>query len=245
MIYDLFTFFNELDLLEIRLNLLSPYVDKFILAEATTTYSGKDKPLFYQKNKDRYAKFNNKIIHVIVDNLPRGKNRWLAEKAQRKAAISLGLTNAADDDVIVISDLDEIWNPQSFPKKINGLIGFRQQAKAFYLNAKHDRIENYSIAIYYSELKKTDIKSLRDKRNYIEYVENGGWHWSYLGGKENIIKKLESFAHSEFDNEKGKSFWVSMGEKQKENCYIPPQSDPDWPQWLKDNWKNYPNLVMI
>ena len=66
-VVDAFPFFNELDLLEIRLNLLDPYVDCFILSEATKTFSGLDKPLYYNENKERFEKFNNKIIHNIVE----------------------------------------------------------------------------------------------------------------------------------------------------------------------------------
>jgi len=67
MIYDCFSFFNELDLLEIRLHELDPVVDKFVLVEASKTFQGKDKPLFYDENKERYKEFSEKIIHVVVD----------------------------------------------------------------------------------------------------------------------------------------------------------------------------------
>ena len=66
-VFDVFPFFNELDLLEIRLNILNPYVDYFVLSESTKTFSGLDKPLFYEENKERFAEFNHKIIHNIVD----------------------------------------------------------------------------------------------------------------------------------------------------------------------------------
>ena len=252
MIYDVFRFFNELDLLEIRLNLLYGHVDKFILVEATTTYSGIPKPLYYLRNTKRFAKFKDKIVHIIVDDLPRSsKDRWPAEVAQRMATMR-GLTDAQDGDIVIISDLDEIWNPKALPANITAPVVFQQKAKAFYLNARHDREWLGSIAIPYKQYKKERVikvpvknvfDTLRLRRKKLEKIVNGGWHWSYLGGKEKIIYKIESFAHSEFDNEEWKAAWVGMGERQKENCYLPPENDPDWPQWLKDNWKNYPNLV--
>lgn len=70
MVYDCFSFFNELDLLEIRLNTLDSIVDKFILVESTLTHTGNQKPLFYAENKSRFKKFNDKIIHIIVDEFP-------------------------------------------------------------------------------------------------------------------------------------------------------------------------------
>ena len=68
-IYDAFLFFNELDLLEIRLNLLNDYVDYFVISESDLTFSGKPKPLYYLENKDRFKQFEKKIIHqVLTDN---------------------------------------------------------------------------------------------------------------------------------------------------------------------------------
>lgn len=69
-IYDIFVFFNELELLEMRLNILGPHVDHFVIVEAPKTFSGLPKPLYYQDNKERFAKWHNKIIHVIVDDVP-------------------------------------------------------------------------------------------------------------------------------------------------------------------------------
>ncbi len=74
-IYDVFSFFNELDLLEIRLNILDPYVDYFVLSEATETFSGNKKPLYYLENKDRFKKWNHKIIHNIIDNVPKSEEK--------------------------------------------------------------------------------------------------------------------------------------------------------------------------
>jgi len=73
-IYDIFTFFNELDLLEIRLNVLDDYVDYFVIIEATETFSGYPKPLYYAENKSRFKKWEHKIIHYIVDAVPKDEN---------------------------------------------------------------------------------------------------------------------------------------------------------------------------
>ena len=69
MVYDCFTFFNELDLLEIRLNTLKDVVDKFVIAEATRTHTGRPKELVFEKNRERFASFSDKIEYIIVDNL--------------------------------------------------------------------------------------------------------------------------------------------------------------------------------
>lgn len=110
-IYDCFTFFNELDVLELRLNELDPVVDRFVLCEATVTHRGQPKPLVFQENRERFARFLPKIIHIVVDDMPQGKFReadfWVKEKFQRKALMR-GLTSARDDDFVTLCDLDEI-----------------------------------------------------------------------------------------------------------------------------------------
>ncbi len=70
MVYDCFQFFNELDILKIRLNVLAPIVDRFVISEATETFSGLKKPLYYEENKHLFAEFADKIIHVVVDDTP-------------------------------------------------------------------------------------------------------------------------------------------------------------------------------
>jgi len=107
MIYDCFTFFNELELLELRLNELGGVVDKFVLVEATQTHANKPKPLHYQENRARFSAFHDKIIHIIVDDLPASKDAWIPENFQRNC-IARGLTNCRPDDFVLVSDLDEI-----------------------------------------------------------------------------------------------------------------------------------------
>ena len=125
MIYDCFSFFNELDLLEIRLNTLDSIVDKFILVESTLTHTGKAKPLYYAENKNRFEKFNNKIIHIIVDEFPYFQNintremAWIRENCQRNAILRGIPKPANDDDYLIIADLDEIPSPEAIKKALS------------------------------------------------------------------------------------------------------------------------------
>jgi beta-1,4-mannosyl-glycoprotein beta-1,4-N-acetylglucosaminyltransferase len=130
-IFDIFPFFNELDLLEIRLNILNPYVDYFVLSESTKTFSGLDKPLYYGENKKKFSKFNHKIIHNIIDQdaskedlLLRGKKYNTQIEAQQRDTYqkdlikNIVLQKCNKDDIFIWSDLDEIPNPQII-KNIN------------------------------------------------------------------------------------------------------------------------------
>jgi len=107
MIYDCFTFFNELELLELRLHELAGVVDKFVLVEATKTHTNKPKPLHYQENRSRFAEFHDKIIPVVADDLPEAKDPWVLENFQRNC-IARGLAGCQPDDFVLVSDLDEI-----------------------------------------------------------------------------------------------------------------------------------------
>ena len=152
MIYDTFMFFNELDLLEIRLNELDKVVDTFVLVESPFTYSGKAKPLYFQSNKKRFSKFLHKINYVLIedigdisllqdkvaDYLPECSEYLKRENIQRNA-IMKGLTHAKADDIILISDLDEIPPPQTVDKLSKAInrrevLGFKQKVYYYYLN---------------------------------------------------------------------------------------------------------------
>ncbi len=137
-IFDSFIFFNELELLELRLNILNDVVDYFVLTESPFTVSGNEKPLFYQENKDRFGKFNDKIIHNVTEN-SNDFSDYLVKKPfhtdysstdesgtryidlpirfQRAvynrecSAYGLVKAGAQDDDVVLTSDADEIINP--------------------------------------------------------------------------------------------------------------------------------------
>ena len=100
MIYDCFTFFNELDMLEIRLNVLKDVVDRFVLVEATRTFTNHGKELVYQKNKYRFENFEDRIIHIVVDDFPEYKTPWHYESHQRNAILR-GLKDAKPDEKLV------------------------------------------------------------------------------------------------------------------------------------------------
>jgi beta-1,4-mannosyl-glycoprotein beta-1,4-N-acetylglucosaminyltransferase len=110
-VFDCFPFFNELDVLDIRLAELDPLVDHFVVVEATRTFTGKPKPLYFADNRARYERYAHKIIHVVVDDIPLdAPTHWVRESHQRES-IMRGLGGAKPDDVIVISDCDEIPRP--------------------------------------------------------------------------------------------------------------------------------------
>lgn len=226
MIYDCFTFFNELDLLTLRLHELSGAVDHFVLVEATHTHSNKPKPLYFDENKERFREFLPKIIHIVVDDFPENPgNRWVLENYQRDA-IMRGLSDCSPDDSIIISDIDEIVRATSVDKykKRPGIKFFMQEMFYYYFNCKAigvtwkpvkmvffkdlispQWLRSYPVPLGHpskKEIKRANLMHrLRRLIGLNTYITNGGWHFSYLGGTEKIIEKLRSFAHDEYDND--------------------------------------------
>ena len=108
-VIDCFPFYNELDLLDFRLKYMDDVTDKFVLVEATHTHAGNPKELYFEKNKDRYTKYLHKIIHIIDDECPNTDNPWDNENHQRRWILKgIEKSNPKDDDIIIISDVDEI-----------------------------------------------------------------------------------------------------------------------------------------
>ena len=108
-IYDCFSYWDEDLLLELRLNILNDYVDYFVIVEGNKTWQNNYKKLRFDISK--FSKFKDKIIYIPVEDMPDGDNPYLRENFQRNC-IFRGLKNTTEDDLIIISDLDEIPNPK-------------------------------------------------------------------------------------------------------------------------------------
>lgn len=229
MIYDCFQFFNELDLLKLRLQVMDPIVDKFLISEATETFSGMPKPLYYEENKEMFKEFEHKIIHVVERNTPPGTTH--ERDYYQKNSMIRGLKDAKDDDIIIFSDLDEIPNPEKITEILQNfdktkIYHFAQRMFYCFLNMEEISGNLLSISgefdgvqkkqwigskmLTYGLLKeqKLQMVQLRDpeRKEIGVRVDNGGWHFGYMGGhgqkdaKERIIEKVKSAAHQEYNN---------------------------------------------
>jgi hypothetical protein len=214
-IYDCFTFFNELDLLEIRLDEHYDHVDHFVIAEANKSHQGFEKKYFLEENWDRYAKYHDKIIYIKVDDMPNNPDTWVLENHQRNA-LSRGLTNAAPDDIVVISDCDELLRSSTFEILRND-----QQHSYWFCRqpifwGKLNYLQHTPPGAGYNINSAATLKKLLNSPqelriwawNYhfqpIEFVNDtvlaihhAGWHFSYLGDDRQAKSKLENFAHAE------------------------------------------------
>lgn len=248
MIYDCFLFSGERDVLKIRCEELKPLGVVHVLVEGRNTFTGNAKKLRYPDIEHEFNKYN--IRYIIVDDVSVSFNPWDEESNQRNA-IMRGLYDAKEDDIVIISDVDEIpyskcvaeydigmgitaFRMDNFWYKFNWLTGGQAWTPAKILS--------------FCDLKKSTPNEIRNGGAKSEFSK-GGWHFSYLGDADYIVEKLESFSHIEFNLEKyknkeeirqkikdGISLW---GGSQFEYVTI----DESFPKYLYENKKEFSHLI--
>ncbi len=194
-IFDCFLFFNELELLELRLMTLCDVVDFFVLVEANKSFTDNKKEFLFEKNKSRYKKYLDKIIYIKVEDTPildKSKDVWAIQYFQRNC-ITRGLSKAKDEDRIIISDVDEIPDPEIIllVKDKDEPIAFGQYLFYYYVNCFSGRSWNGSIITPFKNM--PSPQTLRNlARKGINRIKYRGWHYSYMGGVDKIRSKLDN-----------------------------------------------------
>lgn len=284
-IYDCFAFFNELDLLELRLNILDQYVDYFIISEASVTHTGKEKPFYFEENKKRYEKFLPKIIHLKIEDTPSNfvnlqiiqepktkDEEYLNEIYEfirkqtnafnihtqseygrdffQKECIRRGMQTCNDEDIIISSDCDEIPNPEILKNldsffEPNKMYTFNQTMYYYYLNVLKELNWKGSRMGTFGELKNYSYCQLRIQDNI--NIENGGWHFSFMGGAEKVKEKIQSFSAQEMNN----SNVINSISSNMENNVDPffrcklkkVDIDSSYPKYILENLESYKHMV--
>jgi len=213
-IYDCFQFFNEENVLDLRFNILDEFIDFFVIVESTTDHQGKDKKLNFDIEK--FKKFKKKIIYIIVedtlDSVKKthiGQNS-LVERHQRNSILR-GLKDCHDDDLVIISDVDEIpdLNKLHLLDKKNRYAVFCQKKFDYKLNLLNETEGDWfgsKICLKKNLISPQWLRDLKfkkypfwrvDKIRDLQIIKDGGWHFSYLQNPEDLLKKINSFSHGE------------------------------------------------
>lgn len=211
MIIDAFIFFNELDILDIRLHEMDSFVDYFVLVESTKTFSNKFNAPVYESNKQRFKEFHHKIIHVIVEDAPDTTDHWSIEEFIRNATLRgvNSVPNISDNDWIILSDVDEILKSDTFnstPFHYGNVYKFDTSMRYYKFNCRQIG-GGWAAPVMVEKKFYTDPNNTRHNNNPIVpwdkcvYIKDGGWHLSFMGGIDNIINKLSSFAHQELNTD--------------------------------------------
>ena len=214
-IYDCFQYFNEDHMVDLRFNILNKYVDYFVISESTKTHQGDNKNLNF--NIENFKKYKHKI-YTVADYQEEKKNfnhmggESLVEQHQRNNILN-GLDKANDNDLIIISDSDEIpdlkkinqiksttkftaFSQKMFMYKIN----LQNLNESGWIGSKICQKKNLPLPQKLRDLKFKKYPFWRiDKRNL--QIINGGWHFSFLQSPQDISNKIKSYSHGEFNTE--------------------------------------------
>jgi beta-1,4-mannosyl-glycoprotein beta-1,4-N-acetylglucosaminyltransferase len=254
-VIDCFTFFNELDLLEIRLNELDPVVDTFVLVESVRTFTGESKPSSFTEHKQRYARFLPKLRHIIVENAPDGPDPWARERFIRNEILQ-GIRDCALDDYILISDVDEIVNANTLARACRQGVEqtrFEQKFHYYYVNCLCD--DPWLLGPYLTRRRllgqpHEQRVEIRDSKAPI--AKDGGWHFSHLGGAETIQRKVKTGSHSEYNTapytdlehiKRCMEAPCDLFGRAQQFRFVP--LDESYPQFLRDNLERFKHLVHL
>lgn len=280
-IYDCFNFFNELDILELRLNILYEHVDYFVIVESSVTHSGKPKGFYFEENKNRFSKFLDKIINYKIYDTPNefwslpptddeGINKvyeYINSQTNRfnvhtqpdygrdfyqKESVRRAIMNCDDEDIVMFSDADEIPNPELISKfneldLDNNRYSLNQMTYYYYLNVLKQSDWYGTKVSKYKNVKNISLNELRGDMNLSVRIPNGGWHWSFCGGKEMVKTKITSYSAREYASE----MVLSNIESNMANNIDPffrghlqPVSiDNTFPEYLRNNIEKYKHLI--
>ena len=259
-IYDCFSYWDEDLLLDIRLNILNNYVDFFVIVEGNRTWQNNHKKLKF--NLNNFPKFKNKIIYVPIEDMPDGDNPYERENFQRNCILR-GLDKSKEEDLIIISDLDEIPNPSSiknFNKKMKYAV-FKQKHYYYKFNL-HSTINPYwhGSRICLKKFLKSPqwLRELKfkkrpwwrlDKKRLNNILEDGGWHFCNLKTPAELLYKYNNLCETNDPysfNEKIDEKYLDVKEIEKriskgldiigrDEKYIKVELDQSYPKYIQDN----------
>ena len=230
MVIDCIPFFNELDILKLRLHILDPLVDRFVIEEATHTFSGLPKDLCFEKNREMFEEFLPKITYLVVDNSPKEISTHERDKFQ-KNALAKALTDASDEDVLILSDVDEIPNPavlQELVKRFDPDKIYHLAQRNFYCYLNMEEISGNLLSITgefpgverrmwlgtkvfakknIPERGIIDLREISPEDPRSVRVADGGWLLGNMGGchetdvSRRVGTKVVAAAHQEYNTE--------------------------------------------
>ena len=215
-IYDCFQYFNEDHILDLRFNILNEYVDYFIISESTKTHQGKNKEINFDIRK--FSKFKHKIKFIVADykeeiNFTKHTGGESPIEQHQRNSLIEGLKNASNEDLIILSDSDEIPDLTKLSEidSKKKYIAFCQKMFMYKLNLQNLNESNW-IGSKITKFKY--LKSMQEFRNmkfknypfwridkFSQQIINGGWHFSFLQTPGQILNKIKSFSHGEFNQE--------------------------------------------
>ena len=209
MIYDCFRFFNEDELVELRMEILKDKVDRFVVNEWAYGHNGHPIPQrFLKLLEGRLSRFAHKIDYTYTTDPSPESDAFERDAWHRERSLD-PIRNCDDDDIVLMSDLDEIplINDESIAIcREHGLVHFKHEMFMYFLNL-HKESGWYGTRMMTGKfVKPVHTRQIRDSMKDVGVSYSGGWHWSFMGGHQKVVEKIETFAHQEFNNALVKSY---------------------------------------
>lgn len=255
MVIDCFTYNGELDILDLRLNMLYKHVDRFVIVESKTTFSGKPKRLYFSNQEGKFKEFWHKIDYFIIDENYSKEERALADSSPntegakhwkteflQKESIKKALWNLKDDDIVYIGDVDEIWDVTHKPLMPEKL---KLRVYAYYLNNLSNEEFWGTVVAPWSYFKDKVLNHVRSDTQ-IRGSEYGGWHFTSMGGLKQVQRKLEdSYTKESYLTKEVQNLLPERVDKGIDYLGRPftfKIDEEDWPSYLYSRKRRYKHL---
>lgn len=260
MIFDAFTYNGEKDILKLHLSILAPYVDKFIICEAKTTFSGHKKPLYFFQHQRYFREFWPKIEYYVIhenyseaeielaESSPntKGAAHWKHEFLQKESIKkALEANHIQDHDAVFIGDVDEIWHPNTVFSGFS-VTKLKLNVYSYYLNNQSSEEFWGTIVGFYRNIKNECLNHLRSEPP--TKSELSGWHFTSMGGLKEVQRKLnDSYTEESYNTKNVQALLPQrhrIGSDYLGRNFTFKIDESNWPQYLKDNRDKFKHMLL-
>ncbi len=259
-VVDVFTFNGENNILKLHLGVLNPYVDRFLIIEANKTFSGENKPLYFFRDEHFFKEWWPKVDYfamtewddpkiwemAIKSPLTQGADHWKREfyikESIQKAMKAYGIK---DDDTVFIGDVDEIVDPTTLYESDTPFKA-RLRVYSYYLNNRSS--ENFwgTLVGQYKDIKDKCLNELRSSKEIYSEGEPLGWHFTNMGGLQEVRRKLSNSYTTETYNNPFVQEHLEQNIKDNKDWLDRPftfsSDENEWPNYLKDKKAYFKHL---
>lgn len=256
-ILNLMPFNDELALLHIHLAEMTDWVDLFVIVESTVTFTGLPKPLHFERAKNEFAAYAHKIRHVVVDGHPEAfQSPWARDFRQRDMAIT-GISGlCAPEDLVLLTDVDEIVDRRSLEGFDGDFAGMRMATYRFFLNYRpttNNLPRRPTGAVFQARLLQQFGSSYarfflaRRKDGYM--LDEAGWHFTSIGDSRRVVAKINSYAHQERkpawrDEDRVARLFANIRDGQYERGWERAEIDDSFPRYVRENVEALKDLMI-
>ena len=250
-IFNVMPFFDELLMIRLRMEEMASWVDRFVIIESNVTFTGRPKPLNFQNAKEAFSPWSEKITHVVLDRIPPFiRSAWARDFYQRDIAVAALAGQCRLDDLVLLTDADEIIDRRAVDGFDGDLAGLSLRVSRFFLN--HRRADPVSTA-YISRgrlLERHGISYMRGALSQYDLqrvIPDAGWHFTSIGGAEQVFTKVQSFAHEEHAHHGLEHYRDHLG-KLRQGLFKPGWGrcdvDNSFPAYIRDHQRELETLLL-